>query len=389
MIIIRNCLRYTKGSDNDMKLNTQSKTLQRYDNLDGLRTLAAISIICMHIKYNLDYDIIVSNRIIGYVINNLIASAGVFVQLFFVISGFSMCCGYYEKIKNNQISLNRFYSRRYSKILPFFALLVFIDLAMAFVFEGGVSKGIIYEAIADLTLMFGLFPANNITVIGVGWTLGVIFGFYILFPFFVFLIWNKKRAWFSFSIMIIINYLCSVYFLSNGTAVGANTLRWICFFVAGGLIYLYKDSIENIYQKMGKRLGTAIGIALVFIGIIITQIFNVKSNGNISMLINTLKNIFCYSIVVIGAIGFETVIWSNPFSKFISKISLEIYLSHMLVFRFIEKLGLTKIAGEGILSYVLVCICTIIGVLLFAYAYQLLEKAIINKFGKIKKCNAY
>ena len=42
-----------------------------------------------------------------------------------------MCCGYYEKILKNEITLEKFYVKRFKKILPFFALLVFVDLIMS------------------------------------------------------------------------------------------------------------------------------------------------------------------------------------------------------------------------------------------------------------------
>ena len=54
-------------------------------------------------------------------------------------------------------------------------------------------------------------------------------------------------------------------------------------------------------------------------------------------------------------------------------MSLEIYLAHMMVFRMIEKAGLTRIAGELILSYLIVCGLIIMGIV-FAITYQWCEK---------------
>jgi peptidoglycan/LPS O-acetylase OafA/YrhL len=41
----------------------------------------------------------------------IISSLGMFVLLFMIISAFSMCCGYYDRIKNNLISPKAFYGR--------------------------------------------------------------------------------------------------------------------------------------------------------------------------------------------------------------------------------------------------------------------------------------
>ena len=55
----------------------------------------------------------------------------------------------------------------------------------------------------------------NISVIGVSWTLAVIFVFYLLFPFFCFLLENKKRAWLVFICAVIYNFMCSTYFFDE------------------------------------------------------------------------------------------------------------------------------------------------------------------------------
>ena len=74
-----------------------------------------------------------------------------FVFLFFIISSFSLCCGYYERIKTGSITLNCFYTKRYWRILPFFAFLSLIDIMIGF------SKGSLFEAFMNCTLVFTSF----------------------------------------------------------------------------------------------------------------------------------------------------------------------------------------------------------------------------------------
>lgn len=66
-------------------------------------------------------------------------------------------------------------------------MLVVLDMAMSH------SLGSIYEGFADLMLVFGFLPADIISVIGVGWFLGLIFVFYLIFPFFAFLLRTKEE----------------------------------------------------------------------------------------------------------------------------------------------------------------------------------------------------
>jgi len=204
---------------------------ERYGTIDSLRMIACIGIMMMHIQANNNYEIT------GYFYNTVIPSFTNFVFLFMTVSAFGMCCGYYEKVMNQTISLPDFYAKRFKKILPFFGVLVLIDVVIS------PSRAALFEAFADLTLLFGFLPnAGNISVIGVGWFLGLVFVFYLCFPFFCVLLANKKRAWISFAMSLLYNFVCAEYF-----EVGrSNILYSACFFLAGGLIYLYRKELTKI-----------------------------------------------------------------------------------------------------------------------------------------------
>ena len=150
---------------------------QRYDSLDGLRAYAAVGIVLMHVLSN-----ITLKPSENYLTLKLIPFFTDFTLLFMIVSGFSLCCGYYERFKKGTITPNSFYKKRYARILPYFACLCLLDLVM------NPSRGAFFETFANLTLCFNLLPNPHITVIGVGWFLGVVFVFYLLFPFFVFII---------------------------------------------------------------------------------------------------------------------------------------------------------------------------------------------------------
>ncbi len=155
---------------------------ERYEGIDGLKAYAILGIALMHILANGKFGLN------GFVFQKLIPSFTNLVFLFMMVSGFGMCCGYYQKFKDQEIGVADFYKKRYSKIWPYFALLCVLDFVMS------PSKSALYEVFVNLTLCQGLLPNMNISVIGVSWTLAVIFAFYLLFPFFCFLLENKKRA---------------------------------------------------------------------------------------------------------------------------------------------------------------------------------------------------
>lgn len=140
----------------------------RYEGIDGLKAYAIIGIALMHVLANGEYGIG------GFVFERLIPSFTNFVFLFMMVSGFGMCCGYYQKIIDQKISIEDFYKKRYIKIWLYFALLCALD--------------------------FVISPSKESFV------------FYMLFPFFCFLIGNKKRAWGVAATALVFNWLCGSYF---------------------------------------------------------------------------------------------------------------------------------------------------------------------------------
>lgn len=319
----------------------------RYDSIDGLKALAAIGIVLIHVKANNNYNIS------GFAYNKIIASLGNFIFLFMMISAFGLCCGYHEKMLSGNISVSDFYKKRIIKIWPFFGLLVLMDVILSH------SISALCEGFADLTLMFGFIP-NEISVIGVGWFIGLIFIFYLAFPFFCFLTETKARAWTVFAASIVANIICANYF----NLTGRNFLFSFCFFVAGGLIYLYKDKIEKINPW--------IAFILVCASIAVYCLFETTH----------LTILLSFVCMLIFAITYNGKLLNNPAAKFISGISFEIYLSHMFIFRIIEKLKLNTVLNNDIIQYILTSVLVLIGSIVFSVAVKYGFKILSEKISK-------
>lgn len=60
------------------------------------------------------------------------------------------------------------------------------------------------------------------------------------------------------------------------------------------------------------------------------------------------------------ALGDENILLSNRVTKHISNISMEMYLSHMVVFRIIEKTGVADKISNSFLRYSIVYIALVI-----------------------------
>lgn len=359
---------------------------ERYDSLDGLRAFAAIGIMMMHVQATIEV-----RPKGGFLYNMFIPSLTHFVFLFLVVSAFSLCCGYYEKIKCGTITPNAFYKKRYSRILPFFALLVLIDtfvphspnkVELARMAAGDITGdssflNSLYDGFAELTLAFNLLP-NPQPPIGVAWFLGVIFLFYMIFPFFVFMMDNKKRAWFSVAICYLFCFMAIDYFLTDKFINWEMTRHSIVydapFLALGGLIFLYKENIKTIVSKYRwPFLILCIGLTCIYWFIPSTH----KGFLFVIVMTSITSAWLCY------AIGSNGKVLNNKVVKYISGISMEIYLCHMMCFRAVQFLHIDNFISNIYLVYWITCILTLGMAIVFSHVVKfiILPKigAIINK----------
>ena len=308
----------------------------RYEGIDGLKAYAIIGIALMHVLANGEYGIG------GFAFERLIPSFTNLVFLFMMVSGFGMCCGYYQKIIDRKISMEEFYSKRYIKIWPYFALLCTLDFVIS------PSKNSLYEVFANLTLCQGLLPNANISVIGVSWTLAVIFVFYMLFPFFCFLLGNKKRAWGVAVAALIFNFVSSTHF----NAGRKNIVYDAVYFIAGGLIFLYRKELADFASKHRVIAGAILLAA--------TVAYFALGSSTFTMLF------FCVAALVYTLGCKVGGVLVNPAAKFLGGICFEIYLCHMVIYRVLEKLHLIHLFGNGLLAYIFTTVAVICGSVVFS-----------------------
>ena len=91
-------------SNNILTSSISANVRENYSSLDGLRAYAAVGIVLMHVQANLmikPSDNFLTSDVIPWFTN--------FTLLFMIISAFSMCCGYYRRVKSGAITPVEFY----------------------------------------------------------------------------------------------------------------------------------------------------------------------------------------------------------------------------------------------------------------------------------------
>lgn len=333
--------------------------MNRYQEIDGLKAYAIIGIFLMHVLANGEYGIE------GLVFERLIPSFKNLVFLFMMVSGLDLFCGYYQKIVDQKICVDDFYKRCYIKIWPFFAFLCTLDFVVS------TSKESLYEVFANLTLCQDLFPNAKISVIGVSWTLAVIFVFYMLFPFFCFLIGNKKRAWGVTAVALVFNFVCSIYYFDANHILGfssrVNIVYDAVYFIVGGLIFLYRKELTEFTSKYKVVAGTIL--------LITTVAYFALGCSTLTILF------FCVAALVCSLVCNVGWVLANPLAKFLGGICFEIYLCHMVIYRVLEKSHLIHLFRNSLLAYIF----TAFAVICSSVASSICAKWLLNKIGTFSR----
>jgi len=336
----------------------------RYDALDGLRAIACVGIVLMHVKCNMAIQPSKS-----FITESVIGFTHDFVLLFMMVSAFALSCGYNSKFQSGSIKMGDFYKKRYTRILPFFALLSLIDVVKTIAEEHfhwtDALQGELWEAFTNLSLLFALIPGNDITVVGVGWFLGVIFLFYLCYPFFTVLISSKKSAWIAFALSIGLYFALKCYFYPvKGSPLGNNAFMYCApFFLSGGIIYLYRNELVSVSACSVSvkciRLLLTIGYTVWFF------VFPEMRFPLANLVMYALWLI--YAVTEVGSNG-QIALLNNNVMEFLSGISMEVYLCHMMMFRFVEKNHVEKFCSK-MMQFVGQLVSLFYVVLLLAHGY--------------------
>lgn len=291
----------------------------RYENLDYLRGLCALSILCYHY--------------IGWVFSGLDASTflgklGVYgVSIFYVLSGLTMYLVYFKNFNLDSAFFKNFYIKRIFRIFPLMWLVILLNFLLTG-YHSTLQK--------DLLNFSGLFSVFNWTAslpLGM-WSIGNELSFYFTLPVLFFCMKQGKIFTLLISIVVFGIYFYFAFFIldkSNPISVQdnpyKNPLNQMGLFFGGILIghFFKAREFKNI-------------IVLSILIISLLAFYFYPSHGNaINIIVGYERIIFTLLCFTITLGFFKSNLNFLPFFlkrrlTFLGKISYSLYLIHGLVF---------------------------------------------------------
>ena len=135
--------------------------------------------------------------------------------------------------------------------------------------------------------------------------------------------------------------------------------------------YLYKEGIERFVNQY-EWVIRGIVLAAIILFYVADRIIRTSWWWSFCVLA-------LYLILMIYSIGDRDKLLDNKFTVFVSRISFEMFLAHMFVFRILEKIGTLYHFGRGCMGYLVTYICVVVILIIGVTIFKKAEEKIFNR----------
>lgn len=332
--------------------------------LDALRGWSALFVVFYHFAIDPRYDPM------GYTHNFFTSQAYVFVDLFFVLSGYVIAYNYFDRIKNKK-DLYRYIKLRFFRLYPllFYSVVLYIPIklyAMHIGFDFDKVdygyKDLFIDAINPL-LLINSFPimASDAGLNPVSWSVSAEMFSYVIFAGMLLVFQRNKKV-----IILVISMLLTTWLIYHGRLNETSDLgflRGLLGFSLGVNGFLWRK-----HFRWSNKMGNLYIIAIFSIMFLSAHYDN--------RLLLLLPYLYTFLIVSFSFAEKKDYLFTNKFSVYLGKISYSVYLNHYLV------LWLLYYVGNYVIDYQVSILTTLISLVLVVittlvysnFTYKYIEK---------------
>lgn len=252
------------------------------------------------------------------------------VDIFLFLSAIGLCYSLDKMSSGSGISLKQFYKKRLIRIFPAY----FICVTLFAIINHTLFISYVLEVIG---ISYWLRPFCSIATVGY-WYIMFIFVMYFLFPFlYMFIKGNQKQA-IIISFIILEFILIALHYIWTDLY-DFSSSRVLSFFL-GAFLYLKRKDLPNLtYPLLFVSIFAYIGICVY--SIITGGVYNVDKNFN---------QLCCFPLIAPGVTTIMAILFNFVYSKkilnkisyifkWLGKLSLELYMSHLLYRRLFENIN--------------------------------------------------
>jgi peptidoglycan/LPS O-acetylase OafA/YrhL len=293
---------------------------KHFQSLDAFRGIAAVMIIIFHSSFYMDT-----------LPNALIVNSNIFVDFFFILSGFVMGYAYLDRL-SGETSLKEFVLLRFARLYPLhlFMLLVWVPFIgiKIYLFNQGVGATdptIDNNVVSFIKNVFLLQGFSSLSWNYPAWSISVEFFTYIIFfmVFSVLVRFPQYQQYIAISIIIVATYILKEDILSI-----KGFLKCISeFFLGVGVLYLYQKTSLKINSFSVVLFTLLESISLILTLYVISKIGENNAYLHVTVAMFAML-IYIFSVQNEGVIS---RVLQKSFFQYLGKISYSIYMTHAII----------------------------------------------------------
>jgi peptidoglycan/LPS O-acetylase OafA/YrhL len=362
---------------------------KRYEELDSLRGIAALSVFLSHILLVFP-DTKATKLLFDYGPLRIFVAGSEAVILFFVLSGFVLSLPFYNSTGVNYLS---FLIKRVCRIyIPYIVAVTFSlifsmtlysgkILGLSNWFNGFWSNPVNSTTVINHTLLIKTFMSNVNPVL---WSLVHEMRISIIFPLLMLVVVRisfKKGMLLSILFSLLSVFLFYVFKKGNNGVEYINTINYIAIFVIGALLAKYRLSISDKLKLLSAR-----SKAILFCFGLLMYVFVKPSFALKALVFHDIAPFYrtvidCWVVAIGAAILIVFAMTSKVFSRiltnkiihFLGKISYSLFLSHIFIL-----FSLIHLLYERIPMFLICLISIIMTLIISSFMYVFIEEPSIK-----------
>ncbi|WP_430491794.1 acyltransferase family protein [Pseudomonas fulva] len=304
-----------------------ANTRTRLEGIESLRAYAAVAVIFFHLVGT-------GGAKLPEVLSFIGTNFGFGVPLFFVVSGFSLSYGYWQKLNDGE-AIGNYFKRRFARIAPLFYAVLLFELVLHWVVWGKIYDP--SELLVNALFMFNVIPHMTDGIVWASWSIGVEMIFYVLFP----LLLMVCRGVVSTVLALGVSTTVATLFTVGLQPFEAHLMSFMHhnfvtnapYFVWGILAYHVHSKVLNLALEIRRPVcwllcALALGsILTLYYG---TSLYQYFSSRGLRTTWEMLWGVPFATVCVAMALHPSRLL-SNPVTRYLGTISFSLYLIHPII----------------------------------------------------------